>query len=196
MRVYSHSYWLVNFLYNQKQPSVGERWQTFENSWKNTIFNEHPVLVDLVKWLFLSRKWLFRSLCKHLPGGKVWWSLIAAGRYSMEVPVNVLVGFRSRLFSPSSLPPLPFPRPLPSPLKGQCVKFSKFNHRFNGSNGLRIWNFKRFERRIRSQMSKIGCARAVRLRQRAFSPVFALSTIPIYTQVCNIKPDCTSAYFR
>ena len=23
-------------------------------------------------------------------------------------------------------------------LKGQCVKFSKFNHRFNGSNGLRI----------------------------------------------------------
>ena len=72
-------------------------------------------------------------------------------------------------------------------LKGQCVKFSKFNHRFNGSNGLRIWNFKKFDRRIRSQMSKIGCARAVRLRQRAFSPVFALSAIPIYTQVCNIK---------
>ena len=72
-------------------------------------------------------------------------------------------------------------------LKGQCVKFSKFNHRFNGSNGLGIWNFKKIDRRIKSQMSKIGCARAVRLRQRAFSLVFALSAIPIHTQVCNIK---------
>ena len=77
--------------------------------------------------------------------------------------------------------------PVSLTLKGQCVIFSKSNHRFIGSNGLRIWNFKRFERRIRSQMSKIGCARAVRLRQRAFSPVFALSAIPIYNQVCNIK---------
>ena len=28
--------------------------------------------------------------------------------------------------------------PTPTNLKGQCVKFSKFNHRFNGSYGLRI----------------------------------------------------------
>ena len=46
---------------------------------------------------------------------------------------------------------------------------------------------KKFDHRIRSQMSKIGCARAVRLRQCAFLPVFALSAIPIYTKVCNIK---------
>ena len=35
--------------------------------------------------------------------------------------------------------------------------------------------------------SILGCVRAVRLRQRAFSPVFELSAIPIYTKVCNIK---------
>ena len=36
-------------------------------------------------------------------------------------------------------------------------------------------------------MSKIGCARTIRLRQRAFSPVFALSAIPIDTQVCLLQ---------
>ena len=79
-------------------------------------------------------------------------------------------------------------------LKGTVSKFSKFNPSPYGSYGLRIYSFNKricsfnkFHCRIRSQMSKIGCARAVRLRQRAYSPVFALSAIPIYTQVCNIK---------
>ena len=70
-------------------------------------------------------------------------------------------------------------------LKGLFIKFPKFNPILYGSNGLRIWSFKKFHRRISPQMSIIGCARAVRLR--AFSPVFAQSAIPIYTQVCNIK---------
>ena len=49
-RVYSHSYWLVIFLYNQKQPSAGEggvgNFQEFLE--KNTIFNEHPVSVSVL----------------------------------------------------------------------------------------------------------------------------------------------------
>ena len=49
-------------------------------------------------------------------------------------------------------------------LKGLYLKFSKFNPRLYGSYGLRIWSFKKIDRRIRSQISKIGCARAVRLR--------------------------------
>ena len=44
MRVYSHSYWLVIFCTtNSSRVLARERWQTFENSWKNTIFNEHNV---------------------------------------------------------------------------------------------------------------------------------------------------------
>ena len=46
MRVYSQSYWLgIFFLTNINRGLARKRWQTFENSWKNTIFNEHPVVV-------------------------------------------------------------------------------------------------------------------------------------------------------
>ena len=42
MRVYSHFYGLVVFCTtNHSQVLARERWQTFENSWKKTIFNEH-----------------------------------------------------------------------------------------------------------------------------------------------------------
>ena len=44
-------------------------------------------------------------------------------------------------------------------------------------------------------MSKIGYARAVRLRQRTFSLVFALSVIPIYTEVCNIKGQISASSY-
>ena len=45
MRVYSHSYWLVIFCTTNSSRVLArrERWQTFDNSWKNTIFNEQPV---------------------------------------------------------------------------------------------------------------------------------------------------------
>ena len=78
-------------------------------------------------------------------------------------------------------------------LKGLFIKFSKFNPRLYGSNGFRIWSFKKFHRRIRSQMLKIGCAWAVRLHERAISLVFAQSAIPIYTQGRHIKG---APYFR
>ena len=42
MRVYSHSYWLVIFCTtNNRRVLARERWQSFENYWKNTIFNVH-----------------------------------------------------------------------------------------------------------------------------------------------------------
>ena len=49
MRVYSHSYWLVIFCTtNSSRLLARERWQIVENSWKNTIFNEHPVFKDIL----------------------------------------------------------------------------------------------------------------------------------------------------
>ena len=44
IRVYSPSYWLEIFCTtNSSRVLARKRWQTFENCWKNTIFNEHPV---------------------------------------------------------------------------------------------------------------------------------------------------------
>ena len=44
--VYSHSYWLAIFCTTNSSPVLArERSQNIENSWKKTIFNEHPVCI-------------------------------------------------------------------------------------------------------------------------------------------------------
>ena len=51
MRVYSHSHWLLNFCTtNSSRVLARERWQTFENSRKDAIFNEHPVASAPLYW--------------------------------------------------------------------------------------------------------------------------------------------------
>ena len=56
MRVYSHSYWLVNFCKtNSSRVLAKERLQTFENSWKKTQYLNNTLYISLnIFWSFVS----------------------------------------------------------------------------------------------------------------------------------------------
>ena len=75
-RVYSHSHWLAVFCTTiGSRVLARERWQTFENYGKNTIFNERPVhnLIDdvvreevgLRKTFFIRKSLGLKIKCRH-----------------------------------------------------------------------------------------------------------------------------------
>ena len=68
MWVYSHSYWLdIYCTSNGSRVLARERWQSFENFWKNTIFNEHPVPDPIFTAVLARFSFLIQSDWSGLP---------------------------------------------------------------------------------------------------------------------------------